>query len=245
VLLIDQTLAREIFPNEDPIGKQIMCGDDEVQSWWTIVGVVGAVHSDSPSVAPRPTFYVPVAQHPDGAGDMQIVVRTALAPAAMAATLRKSLEVSHPEIAVKATTMRENIGETQRSDTFRSLLFGSFAGVSILLAAVGMYGVTAYSVAQRRFEFGLRVALGANRPQLFGMVLRKALGYALAGIVIGIVLSLSLLRLLGSVIGKLPAFDAGAYVLASLTVLAMALLAMFLPAKAAANVDPMAALRSE
>jgi len=245
VLLIDQTLAREIFPDEDPIGKQIMCGYDDVQSWWTIVGVVGAVHSDSPSVAPRPTFYVPVAQHPGGAADMQIVVRTALAPSVMAATLRKSLATSHPEIAVKATTMRENIGETQRSDTFRSLLFGSFAGVSILLAAVGMYGVTAYSVAQRRFEFGLRVALGANRPQLFGMVLRKALGYALAGIVIGIVLSLSLLQLLGSVIGKLPAFDAGAYVLASLTVLAMALLAMFLPAKAAANVDPMAALRSE
>jgi putative ABC transport system permease protein len=245
VLLIDQTLAREIFPNEDPIGKQIMCGYDEVQSWWTIVGVVGAVHSDSPSVAPRPTFYVPVAQHPDGAGDMQIVVRTALAPAAMAATLRKSLEVSHPEIAVKATTMRENIGETERSDTFRSLLFGSFAGVSILLAAVGMYGVTAYSVAQRRFEFGLRVALGADRPQLFGMVLRKALGFAAVGVVLGVGMSLGLMRVLASVVGKLPAFDPVAYVLASLVVLGIAMIAMFLPARAAANVDPMTVLRSE
>jgi putative ABC transport system permease protein len=245
VLLIDQTLAREIFPNEDPIGKQIMCGYDEVSNWWTIVGVVGAVHSDSPSAAPRPTFYVPIAQHPGGAGDMQIVVRTALAPSIMVATLRKSLAISHPEIAVKATTMRENIGETQRSDTFRSLLFGSFAGVSILLAAVGMYGVTAYSVAQRKFEFGLRVALGANRPRLFGMVLRKALGFAAVGVVLGVALSLGLMRVLGSVVGKLPAFDIVAYVLASCAVLAIVAIAMFLPARAAANVDPMTVLRSE
>jgi len=245
VLLIDQTLAREIFPNEDPIGKQIMCGYDDVQSWWTIVGVVGAVHSDSPSAAPRPTFYVPVAQHPGGAGDMQIVVRTALAPSVMAATLRKSLAISHPEIAVKATTMRENIGETQRSDTFRSLLFGSFAGVSILLAAVGMYGVIAYSVAQRKFEFGLRVALGANKPQLFGLVLRKALGFAAVGVVLGVALSLGLMRVLWSAVGKLPAFDIVAYLLASCAVLAIAAIAMFLPARAAANVDPMTVLRNE
>jgi putative ABC transport system permease protein len=245
VLLIDQTLAREIFPNEDPIGKQIMCGYDDIASWWTIVGVVGAIHGDSPSAAPTATFYVPVAQHPGGAGDMQIVVRTALAPSAMAATLRNSLAISHPEIAVKATTMRENIGETQRSDTFRSLLFGSFAGVSILLAAVGMYGVTAYSVAQRKFEFGLRVALGANKPQLFGMVLRKALGFAAVGMVLGVGMSLGLMRVLASVVGKLPAFDPVAYVLASLVVLGIAMIAMFLPARAAANVDPMTVLRSE
>ena len=245
VLLIDQTLAREIFPNEDPIGKQIMCGYDDVASWWTIVGVVGAIHGDSPSAAPTPTFYVPVAQHPGGAGDMQIVVRTALAPSAMAATLRKSLAISHPEIAVKATTMRENIGETQRSDLFRSVLFGSFSGVSILLAAVGMYGVTAYSVAQRKFEFGLRVALGADRPQLFVMVLRKALVFAVAGVAIGIGLSLGLARVLASVVGKLPAFDPVAYLLASCAVLAIAMLAMFLPARAATNVDPMTVLRSE
>ena len=245
VLLINQELAREIFPSQDPIGKQVMCGYDDKLGWWTIVGVVGDIHDDSPSAAPTPTFYVPVAQHPGGAGDMQLIVRTHLAPATMLDTLTKRLKLTHPEIAVKATTMRENIGETQRSDDFRTILFGSFAFVSILLAAVGMYGVTAYSVMQRRFEFGLRIALGANRAQVLGMVLGKATAFAAIGIGVGIMLSLGLVRVLASVVGKLPAFDLGAYAIASLAVLTIATLATLLPARSAASVDPMTVLRSE
>jgi putative ABC transport system permease protein len=245
VLLIDETLAKTVFPNEDPIGKQIMCGYDEVSSWWTIVGVVGAIHSETPGTAPSPSFYVPVAQHASNSQDIQIVVRTGLAPSVMVETLRKSLAISHPEIAVQGSTMRENIGHSQWLDRFCSLLFGSFAGVSLLLAAVGMYGVTAYSVAQRKFEFGLRVALGADRPQLFGMVLRKALVFAVAGVAIGIGMSLGLARVLASVVGKLPTNDPVAYGLASLGVLGIAVLAMFLPARSAAQVDPMSVLRSE
>jgi putative ABC transport system permease protein len=176
---------------------------------------------------------------------MQIVARTAVEPGAMAETLRKVLLRSHPEIAVKATTMRHNIGETQRADNFRSLLFGSFAAVSILLAAIGMYGVTAYSVAQRKFEFGVRVALGANRAQVLRMVLGKATASAALGIGIGIALSLSLARVLSSVIGKLPAFDITAYAIGSIAILSIALLATLLPAQAAASVDPMTVLRSE
>ncbi len=117
--------------------------------------------------------------------------------------------------------------------------------MSNVLAAIGIYGVTAYSVAQRKFEFGLRVALGANRTQGLGMVLGKAIACAALGIGIGIALSLSLARALSSVIGKLPAFDFIAYAVASLAVLAIALLATLLPAQAAANVDPMTILRSE
>jgi putative ABC transport system permease protein len=245
VLLINRTLANLIFPGEDPIGKQIMCGYDAVSTWWTIVGVVGDVLGDSPAAPPSPTFYVPVAQHADRATDMQLVVRTRTDPSAMIETLRNRLQQTHPEIAIKGTTMRENIGETQHTERFRSLLFGSFAGVSILLAAVGMYGVTAYSVAQRRFEFGLRLALGANRAQLLGMVLRRALLFTALGIGIGVALSLSMTRVLGSVVGKLPAFDAPAYVLAALAVLAITVLATFLPARTAASVDPMTVLRSE
>jgi putative ABC transport system permease protein len=141
--------------------------------------------------------------------------------------------------------MRENIGETQRWDQFRTLLFGCFAAISILLAAVGMYGVTAYSMAQRRFEFGLRVALGASRLQLLSMVLRKSLIFASAGIAIGAALSLGLTRIIGSIVGKLPVFDLAAYILAALAVLAIALLATLVPARSAANVDPMTVLRSE
>jgi putative ABC transport system permease protein len=245
VLLINKELANEVFPGQDPIGKQVMCGYDDKTSWWTIVGVVGDIRDDSPSAAPTPTFYVPVAQHPGGAGDMQLIVRTHLAPVAMLKTLTDRLKQVHPEIAVKATTMRENIGETQRSDDFRTTLFGSFAFVSILLAAVGIYGVTAYSVTQRRFEFGLRIALGANRAQVLFLVLGKATAYAALGIGIGIALSLGLVRALASVVGKLPAFDAAAYVIASLAVLTIATLATLLPARAAANANPMTVLRGE
>ena len=245
VLLINQELARKIFPGQDPLGQQIMCGYGTETSWWTIVGVVGDIHDDSPSAAPTPTFYVPVAQHPGGADDMQIIVRTHLAPAAMLETLTNRLKQTHPDIAIKATTMRENIGETQRSDDFRTMLFGSFAFVSILLAAVGMYGVTAYSVTQRRFEFGLRIALGANRVQVLGMVLGKATTHAAIGIGIGIALSLGLVRVLASVVGKLPAFDLAAYAIASFAILSIATLATLLPARTAANLDPMTVLRSE
>jgi len=245
VLLINQALARQVFPGQDPIGQQIMCGFDETSSWWTIVGVVGDIRSDSPGAAPSPTIYVPIAQHPDTATDVQLIVRTHLAPAMMLDTLTHRLKQTHPEVAVKATTMREDIGETQRGDDFRTILFGSFAFVSILLAAVGMYGVTAYLVAQRRFEFGLRMALGANRQQLLRMVLNKALAMAALGIGIGAALSVGLTRVLVSVVGKLPSFDAPSYAFASLAVLIIALLATSIPARSAANVDPMTVLRSE
>ena len=244
VLLINQALARQVFPGQNPIGQQIMCGFD-VPAWWTIVGVVGDIHNDSPGAAPSPTIYVPIAQHPDTAIDVQIVVRTGIAPSAMLDTLRNRLKQAHPEIAVRATTMRQNIGEMQREDDFRTLLFGSFALVSILLAAVGMYGVTAYSVAQRRFEFGLRMALGANRQQLLRMVLNKALAMAALGIGIGAALAVGLTRVLESVTGKLPAFDPTSYASAAAIVLVIALLATLIPARSAANVDPMTVLRSE
>jgi putative ABC transport system permease protein len=245
VLLINRVLADTVFPGQDPVGEQIMCGFDDKLSWWTIVGVVGDVRGDSPSATPTPTFYVPIAQHPGRASDMQLVVRTQVAPAAMLETLTKRLKETHPEIAVKATTMRQNIGETERGDDFRTTLFGCFAFVSILLAAVGMYGVTAYSVSQRRFEFSLRIALGASRSQVLGMVLGKATAYAVVGIGIGVALSFGLVRVLASVVGELPAFDLPAYAIASFAVLAIATLATLFPARAAANANPMSILRSE
>jgi len=247
VVLVNRELARQIFPGQEPIGQQIMCGYDagSAASWLTIVGVVEDIRSDSPAAAPSPTLYAPVAQHPNPASDMQIVVRTRTDPAAMVETLRRHLKQTHPEVAIKGTTMRENIGETERTEHFRTLLFASFAGVSLLLAAVGMYGVTAYTVSQRRFEFGLRLALGSNRSQLLGLVLRKALGTALVGIGLGAAMSLGLTRIFGSVVGKLPAFDVPAYALAALSVLLVAILATLLPARSAANTDPVNTLRSE
>lgn len=246
VLIINQALANATFPGQDPIGQQIVTGLDESSSdFQTVVGVVGDIRGETPGKPAAPTIYMPAAQHPDWANDMQLIVRTSLPPSAMAETLRKSLLRSHPEIAVKITTMRENLGEVERPERFRTALLSGFAAVSILLAAVGMYGVTAYTVAQRRFEFGLRVALGAGRAQVLALVLRNALLTAATGIAAGVLLSLGLTRVVAGVVGKLPAFDPVSYALAAALVLLLALVATLIPAAAAAATDPAHVLRNE
>ncbi|HEY0786855.1 MAG TPA: ADOP family duplicated permease, partial [Acidobacteriaceae bacterium] len=230
VALINQELARKTFGGQDPVGQQFMCGyDEDVPTWITIVGVVGDIRSDSPATAPKPTLYVPVNQHPGASPDMQFVVRTRGNPAAMAETLRRALGRTHPEIAVKATTMRENIGETERGDAFRTLLLSGFAGVSVVLAALGTYGVTSYTVSQRSFEFALRMAVGATRAQVLGLVLGNTLRVVLAGIGLGLALSVALSRVFSRLLGELPAFDPAAYAGAAVSVVALGLFAAWLP----------------
>ena len=211
--------------------------------WWTIVGVVGDVRQSSPASPLAQTLYVPVAQHSFRASDMQIVVRTGLDPATMATTLEPLLKKNYPQVAVVSTTMQEAIGESSRAQRFRTILFGGFAGVGILLAAVGMYGVTAYTVAQRRFEFALRFALGAQRGQIVAMTLSHGIAVAAVGVGVGIALSLGLLRIVGNILGKLPVFDVTSYAIAILGVLGIAVAAAIIPCRRASQVEPMQVLR--
>jgi putative ABC transport system permease protein len=244
VLLISESMARQSFAGVDPIGRQIMCGWDSKNEWWTIIGVVGDVRQDSPASAPAPTIYVPVAQHAHAATDMQVVVRTRSDAGAMAATLALMMKQRYPQVAVQERTMRESVGESERAQRFRTLLFGSFAGVSILLAMTGMYGVTAYTVAQKRFEFALRFALGAQRGQVLGSVLRSAVAMAAIGVAGGVGLSLALMRVAGTLLGQMAAFDLFSYGVAAAGVLVIALAATLQPAYRAARVEPMQVLRS-
>jgi putative ABC transport system permease protein len=245
VVVISESLAKQQFPGQDPIGKQIQCGWDFLTGWITIVGVVGDVRQDSPASTPAPTFYTPVSQHAHAATDMQLVVRSRSDAGAMPATLAKFMKGNFPEVAIVATTMRENIGESERAQHFRTLLFASFAGVSILLAMTGMFGVTAYTVAERRFEFALRFALGAQRGQVLGMVLGRALAMAAIGVAGGVALSLAAMRGVSSLLGEMPAFDLVSYAVAAAGVLAVALAATLQPAWRAARVEPMRVLRDE
>jgi putative ABC transport system permease protein len=245
VLVVSRELAQQVFPGVNPIGQQIMCGYDDKSSWWTIVGVVGNVRQDSPASPVAQTMYVPVAQHSFRAAEMQLVVRTAVDPAVMAATLEPMLKRSYPMVAVSSTTMREAVGESSRAQRFRTILFGAFAAVGILLAAVGMYGVTAYTVTQRRFEFALRMALGAQRGQIVGMTLSHGIAVAFLGIGAGAAFSLGLLRVVGNVLGKLPAFDPASYAIAICGVLAIAAVATVIPSRRAAQVEPMRVLRGD
>jgi len=246
VLVISEAAARQSFAGVDPVGKAIMCGyDEEHPTWWRIVGVVSDVRQDSPAAEPYPTFYVPVAQHTGAATDMQVMVRTQSDAGAMSVALERMMRERFPAVAARATAMRENVGESQRAEQFRTMLFGSFAGVSILLAVTGMYGVTAYTVAQRRFEFALRFALGAQRGQVMGSVLQRALTVAALGVVAGIGLSAALMRVMSSMLGQQPHLDAVAYGVAAGGVLMIALVATLQPAWQAARVEPMQVLRDE
>jgi len=245
VVVISESLAKQQFAGQDPIGKQIKCGWDYLSGWITIVGVVSDVRQDSPASAPLPTFYAPVTQHAHVATDMQVMLRTKSDAEAMSTALTRFMKQNFPEVASVASTMRENVGESERSQRFRTMLFASFAGVSILLAITGMYGVTAYTVAQRRFEFGLRFALGAQRSQVLASVLKGALTVAAIGVIGGVALSLALMRIVGSLLGQLPAFDTEAYAIAAGGVLLIAISATLQPAFRAATVEPMQVLRDE
>jgi len=245
VVVISESLAKEQFPGQDPIGKQIKCGWDFLTDWITIVGVVGDVRQRSPAEVPYPTFYAPLSQHAHAATDMQLVVRTRADEGAMTATLARFMKGNFPAVALVATTMRESIGESERDQRFRTTLFGSFAGVSILLAMTGMFGVTAYTVAQRRFEFALRFALGAQRGQVLGMVMGRALAVAAIGVVGGVALSFAAMRGASALLGAMPAFDAVSYGIATAGVLLIALAATVQPAWRAATVEPMQVLRDE
>jgi putative ABC transport system permease protein len=245
VLVVSKSMATQIFGDADPIGRQIMCGFDSSLSWWTIVGVVGDVRQDSPASTPYPTFYVPIAQHPRVAGDVEVVVRTRSGAVGTAKTVEDKLRQQYPAVAVVATTMMENVDESERAQHFRTMLFAGFAGVSILLALVGMYGVTSYAVTERRFEFALRFALGADRGQVLRIVLREALIVAAIGVCLGVAMSLSLMRVTGILLGKMPEFDLLSYLTAAVAVLLAMLGATLIPAFRAAHVDPMQVLRSE
>lgn len=245
VLVINKALADEQFPHTDPIGQQIMCGYDSKGEWWTIVGVVGNIRHDAPGTPAGTAFYIPLAQHPARASDIQLIARTKADPAVMTQELRTSIQRNFPDVAATTSTLKENIGESQRTDRFRSTLLASFAAVSLLLAAVGMYGVTAYTVAQRRFEFALRFALGAQREQLAGMVLLHAAIVTALGIAVGIIGSVALMRIVSANLGKLPPVDTISFVIAAAMVFVLAVAATVIPSQRAASTELMQALRAE
>ena len=246
IVIVSESAARQSFSGEDPIGRQLLCGLDAVtMKPMTIVGVVGDVRQDSPGSPPQPTLYMPMEQHPYHSNELQVVVRTAGAPTAMAPTIRKAAYNLNPEMAVKFTTMEDMISDSIAAPRFRTLLAGTFAVLALLLAMAGIYGVMSYVVTQRTQELGLRMALGAERRDVIGLVLSRAATLAAIGLAIGIGLSLAVSRLLGAMLFGLKATDPATYGLVLLSVGGTAILAAAGPAWRASSIDPIAALRQE
>jgi predicted permease len=244
VAIISESLARQNFGSADPVGKQIQCGLDS-DKWMTIVGVVGDVRQDSPAEAPGPTLYMPMAQHPFYANQIHVVLRTRVKPLTLMNPAQTAILQVNPLVALRFTTMDAMVAGAVTAERFRAVLISSFAGVGVLLAMLGIYGTISYSVAQRTFEIGLRMAFGAERSAILRSVLRHAALLAGYGIAAGLVLSLILTRLVtGMLVGVHPA-DPASLAAASTLIVLTSLAAALAPGMKATRVEPMKALRTD
>ena len=243
VAIISEALARESFPNQDPIGERLQCGLDSVGKWMTIVGVVGDVRQSSPASAPEPEMYMPLEQHPYFANELQVVIQTALDPTSLTGAVRREVRAMNPETAMKFTTMDAMVAGSISKPRFRMFLISAFAGLALILALVGVYGVMSFVITQRTSEFGLRVAMGAKPADVVGLVLRGALRLAAIGLAIGLLLSLAASRVMASMLFALKPTDAVTYVAVLIAVTPVILLAAAIPAWRAARIDPVTALR--
>ncbi|AXC11113.1 Permease [Acidisarcina polymorpha] len=243
VAIVSESLARQSFPGQDPIGRQIECGLDAPGKWMTIVGVVRDLRQDSPADAPGPALYMPLLQHPSMAAQINIAIHTRLSPVALIDTVRGKIERVDPAIAARFTTMNTMVGDSVEMQHFRSILIGSFAAVGLLLAVLGVYGTVAYSVAQRTFEVGIRMTFGAERASILKLVLLQVLMLAGIGVGAGLMASLIAGHWIGSMLVGVSPADPVSLAIAIGVLLSAALLAAFLPARRAALVDPVKALR--
>ena len=245
VAVISQALARQTFRGEDPIGRRLRCGLDAPDKWMTIVGVVGDVRQESPASSPEPQLYMPLEQHPYHANEVHVVLRTSVPPTSLVPTVGELMHRLTPETALKFTTLDEMVGASIGTPRFRTLLVGMFAALALLLSVAGIYGVTSYLTAQRAGEFGLRIALGAQRADVFRLVLGGAARLAVSGLLLGLALSLAVGRLIASLLFGLEPLDPVTYPATLALVLVVVLTAAAVPAAGAARVDPMNALRRE
>jgi len=245
VALIDEALAARYFANRDPVGLRIKRGGPASEApWITIVGVVGNIKSDGFDQPDQPHLYHPVFQNPVYA--MAIYMRTDVAPSTITQSLREQVRSLDRDLPVFGdTTLAHVAAESVSRRRFAMQVVGLFGILALLLAAVGIYGVIAYSVTQRTREIGIRVALGASKTAILRWVLKQGMILTIAGVVIGLVGAYALTRLLRSLLFGFGPTDILTYgALAGLLTL-VALIACYVPARRATKVDPLVALRYE
>jgi predicted permease len=245
VTVINRALARQYWPNEDPIGKQILVPAQRVPA--TIVGIVADIKHSSLREVPGPEMFEPYTQNVwPSLALIQVVVHTRTEPAAVIEDTRKVMRQIDPGIPLaKVSTLATLTSTAMAGERFSMLLVSSFGIVAVLLAAVGLYGVISYSVAQRTREIGIRVALGAQRGDVFSMIICHGLGLSGLGILIGIVAALGMARILTSFLYGVSASDPLTFLSVSAFLAVIAAGASFFPAHRAASINPVEALRME
>ena len=240
VLIVNQTFAHRFWPGQNPVGKRVVVGRWPEAA--EVVGVSADVKNRGLAQDAQTQVYIPFAQLPWG--NMNLLVRTAVAPLSVAGAARAQISGVDPDQPVTdIRTANELMDSSLAQPRFTMLLLVAFSAAALALAIIGVYGVLAYSVAQRRHELGIRVALGAERADILRLVVRQGLLLAGAGVAIGLAAALLLTRLMSSLLYKVGARDFTTFALAPLAFLCIALLASYLPALRATRTDPMEALR--
>jgi predicted permease len=250
VLLINQTMARQYFPGVDAVGKRMQTGEQNPRSpWYTIVGVVGDVKYEGLGQQSMATMYVPYFDDgwsPWFVHSMYLVVRATSDAAGVASAVRSDVWALDDLLPVNhMRTMDQLFTLSVATPRFRVVLFAQLAGLALVLAMIGIYGVVAYGVSRRTHEIGVRMALGAGRREIFRLILGRGMALAMMGVAIGAVAALGLTRVLKSLLFGVSATDPWVFAAVAALLVAVALFACYIPARRAARVDPLAALRHE
>jgi putative ABC transport system permease protein len=258
VVLVNQKLAEHYWPGQDPIGKRLRIGMPETPTpWMTVVGEVGNVKEGSPDSPDKEQWYQPIQQQEKSIGPMGsptdlngtfgfVALRTATDPAQMTNTLRETVRAIDPQLALsQIQTMESAVSDSEAPRKFQTAIIAAFALAAVLLAALGIYSVIAFSAALRMQEMAIRIALGSQRSGILGLVFLSAIKLALVGCAIGLAGAAATAHLLDSFLFEVGPFDPVVLTTASMFVLALALVASLLPAQRAAAVDPMKALRMD
>jgi predicted permease len=241
VIIVNEALARRYWPGQNPVGKHILIGRQPAAA--EIVGLAGDVKNSGLAIDPQPQIYLPFPQL--AWGNMNLIVRTAGDPHTMISSVRAQVAAIDPDQPVTAVQTVDEIMDGSRAQPrFTMFLLGAFSFMALALATTGIYGVLAYSVAQRRQELGIRLALGADKTDIFRVVVGQGLILTLVGTAIGLIAALALTSLMSSLLYATGARDVTTFVLAPLIFLVIALAASYLPARKATSVHPTEALRN-
>jgi|HubBroStandDraft_1064217.scaffolds.fasta_scaffold00260_24 putative ABC transport system permease protein len=240
--IINEALARTSFPGQDPLGRTIYCGLDSMKGM-QIVGVVGNIRQYGPAVEPAPEILMPYEQHPQTATALNIVMRTSVPGSALWGPIGNKVRARSAEVPVKFTSMEDLLAENTAAPRFRTLLLGLFAAIAVCMAMAGVYGVVAYTVGQRAGEIGLRMALGARTSDVLRLILRQGMALTGIGLVVGLMAAVAATRVLSSMLFEVKTSDPATYIGVAALLGAVSLAASYIPARRAARMDPVSALR--
>jgi putative ABC transport system permease protein len=242
VAIIDESTAHKYWPTGDPLGRRVRFGKDPTKPWTTIVGIIRDIKSDGLDIDGVPHIYVSVYQ--DDSKQVSVVLRTSLPAALLEPQIRHEIQSIDPGLPVfNVSSMNDVLDRSLASRRFSADLVGGFAGLAVLLASIGIYGLLAYMVSQQSREIGIRMALGARRGDILRLFLHKGVALAGVGIVAGLVVSASTASMMANLLYGVRPHDPAVFLIVPLLLFAIAVLASYLPARRATKVNPMIAFR--